>query len=58
MLAYTATVTDDVYDAVRDKCIANGLEYSKALRSGMMAFLEADHDEFIRLMQKYKDFGK
>ena len=56
MPAYTATVSDGVYDAVEKKCKANSYRYTFALRVGLMAFLEADHAELMRMTQKYKNF--
>jgi len=55
MPSFTVNTTKGLYDAVKEKCGANGYKLAFALRTGLKFFLEADHSELVKLAEKYKE---
>jgi len=55
---FNTPVREPVCSAVKKQCDNNGTLYCYAVRVGLMAYLEADHEERIRLINKYREYGK
>ena len=54
MPSFTVNTTDELHDAVKDKCEDNGYKLAFALRTGLKWFLTASHDERIAVMKEYE----
>ena len=55
MASFTVITPDELHDAVKDKCAANGYKLAFALRTGLKWFLAASHDERIAVMKEYNE---
>jgi hypothetical protein len=53
MPSLTANAKGSLYRAVRRKCVLNGYNIAFALRTGLMLFLKADHEDLVKLIKKY-----